>query len=449
LPGKAIAQVPLAAIEPARIAGAEQGHRAIMGIESAMRTSREGLTAFGQGLSVIGDNISNASTTGFKGQRTEFVALLGEKADDRGATVPAGAGDGVAVGNIRVDYGTGTTSPTDRPLDAALTGPGFFLVGDVKKPSLTRVGNFRVTNEGLLSTTEGLPVLGFSGRDTEVLGPINMNNLDIKSLPTTQIALFGNIDGGGRINEAPTNPTSFNDLSTNAAFVSTQTAYDASGGRHDIQLFYFRTAANQWNVQAYVNGDDVGQTADQPVLLGQVSFGFNSVGQIPTEQQGQAVLNLNPAWAGGAAQTPFTISLGKLTQYAGGSRITNVQMDGQGTGDVVSFEIDGGGRIFGITANGDKLQAGTLALGLVTNNDGLQRQSDSLYEVTQDSGALRVGLATQGGRGGVQGGALELSNVDIPQQFVEMIVMQRGYQANSQVLSAASDLLKNTIAMIR
>jgi flagellar hook protein FlgE len=79
----------------------------------------------------------------------------------------------------------------------------------------------------------------------------------------------------------------------------------------------------------------------------------------------------------------------------------------------------------------------------------LQRQADSLYEVTQDSGALRVGLATQGGRGGVQGGALELSNVDIPQQFVEMIVMQRGYQANSQVLSAASDLLKNTIAMIR
>jgi flagellar hook protein FlgE len=418
-------------------------------IESAMRSSREGLVAHGQGLSVLGNNISNANTTGYKSQRAEFISLLGEKVDDRGATVPAGAGDGVAVGNIRTDYGTGTTNPTGRPLDAALTGPGFFLVGDAKAPSLTRVGNFRVSNEGLLSTVDGQPVLGFSGRDTEVLGTINMNNLDIQSLPTTQIALFGNIDGAGRINEAPVNPTTFNELSTSAAFVSTQTAYDASGGRHDIQLFYFRTAANQWNVQAYVNGDDVGQAADQPVLLGQVSFGFNSVGQIPTEEQAQAVLNLNPAWAGGVAQTPFTIALGKLTQYAGGSRITNVQMDGQGTGDVVSFEIDGGGRIFGITANGDKLQAGTLALGLVRNNDGLKQESDALYTVTQDSGPVRVGLATQEGRGGIQGGALELSNVDISEQFVGMIVMQRGYQASSQVLTAASDLLKNTIAMVR
>jgi flagellar hook protein FlgE len=138
-----------------------------------------------------------------------------------------------------------------------------------------------------------------------------------------------------------------------------------------------------------------------------------------------------------------------MTQYAGGSRIVNVQNNGRGTGDIVSFEIGADGKIFGTTATGGRIQAGTLAVGLVNNNDGLLRTGNSLYSVTQESGPLRIGQAQTEGRGGMQGEALELSNVDLPKQFVDMIVYQRGYQASSQVLSAASGLLKDTIAMIR
>jgi flagellar hook protein FlgE len=420
-----------------------------MRLESAMRNGREGLVAHGQAISVLGDNISNANTTAYKGQRSEFVALLGERADDRGASLPAGAGDGVAVGRIRVNFSTGTTSPTGRELDVALTGNGFFLVGNAEAPSLTRSGNFQVNRDGLLSTSDGLPVLGYSGVDNQVLGPINMANLDIQPQPTTQIALFGNINGAGPIQQPPANPATFQELSAGAAFVSTQNVYDAVGGRRDVQLFYFKTAPNQWTVQAYANGQDVGQAADVPVLLGQTTLGFNNAGQVPQDQQAQAVLNLNPAWAGEVAQTPFTVALGSLTQYAGGSRIVNVQTDGRGTGDIVAFEIGDDGKIFGTTANGERIQAGTLALGLVNNNDGLLRGPNGLYSVTQESGPLRIGQAQEAGRGGIQGQALELSNVDIPKEFVDMIVYQRGYQANSQVLSAASELIKNTIAMIR
>jgi flagellar hook protein FlgE len=138
-----------------------------------------------------------------------------------------------------------------------------------------------------------------------------------------------------------------------------------------------------------------------------------------------------------------------MTQFAGGSRIVNVQQDGRGNGDVVSYEVTNDGKVYGLMANGERVQAGTLALGMVNNRDGLLRSSGSLYSVTQESGDLRIGIAGTGGRGGMQGQALELSNVDLPKQFVDMIVLQRGYQANSQAMSAASELIKSTIAMMR
>jgi flagellar hook protein FlgE len=420
-----------------------------MRLESAINTSSQGLETYGKGISVLGDNISNSNTSAFKVQRTEFAALLGERADDRGASLPGGAGDGVAVGRVRVDFEVGAANPTGRGLDVALTGNGFFLVGDPKAPSLTRLGSFQINNEGLLTTSEGLPVLGYSGTDTEALGTINMVNLDREPQPTTAIALFGNVDSSALLGQPPANPVTFREVGASAAFVSTQSAFDASGARRDIQLFYYKTGANQWTARAYVNGEDVGQAANLPVLLGETTLNFNNQGQIPQAQQAQAVLNLNPAWAGGVAQTPFTISLGNLTQFAGGSRIVNTQMDGQGNGDVVGFQVESDGRIFGTTATGERIQAGTLALGDVTNRDGLLRSTGALFTVTQESGALRIGRALTDGRGGMQAAALESSNVDIPKQFVDMIVYQRGYQANSQVLSAASDLLKNTIAMIR
>jgi flagellar hook protein FlgE len=414
-----------------------------------MRTGREGLVAHGQAISVIGDNISNANTTAYKQQRAEFTNLLGESADGRLATVPADAGDGVAVARIRSDFDPGTTSITGRQLDVALTGAGFFLVGDAAQPSLTRAGNFQVNQDGFLSTSGGLPVLGYSRANPQAIGPINVRQLDVPPAATTQIAISANIDGSGRITAPPANPLNFTELSNAASFSSTQSAYDAAGARHDISLYYFNTAPNQWTVRAYANGQDVGQAADQPVLLGEVALNFNNLGQIPEAQRAQAVLNLNPTWAGGVAQTPFTIALGGITQYAGGSRVSNITMDGRGNAEVVSYEVDRQGTIFGITSAGDRLQAGRLAVGNVNNLDGLQRGADSLYTVTQESGALQIGEALVDGRGGIQGEALELSNVDLPQQFVDMIVYQRGYQANSQVLSAASDLIKNTIAMIR
>jgi flagellar hook protein FlgE len=116
---------------------------------------------------------------------------------------------------------------------------------------------------------------------------------------------------------------------------------------------------------------------------------------------------------------------------------------------VVAYDIAKDGKIFATLNTGDRVQAGTVALGMVTNLDGLERQGGSLFAATQESGVITVGLAGAGGRGGTVGGALESSNVDLSSEFVNMIVYQRGYQASSQVLSTTSDMIKNTIALIR
>jgi flagellar hook protein FlgE len=420
-----------------------------MRLESAFRASREGLTAHGQAISVIGDNIANANTTAFKRQRAEFTSLLSDKVNDRGSEVVAGVGDGVAIGRVRVNFETGPALVTGRELDVAISGRGFFLVGDAAAPTLTRAGNFQISEEGLLVTSEGLPVLGYSGIDNEILGTINLRDLDAQPIPTNTMQVFGNLEAATVLSTPPANAITFQEISGAASFMATQSVYDAAGERHDIQLAFFKTDVNEWSVQAYVNGADVGQEVDQPVLLGEATLAFNQFGQILEENTQQATLALNPTWGNGAAQNPITILLGEFTQFAGGSRVTNVTQDGRGNGDVVSYEISDDGEIFGVLNTGLSVQAGSLALGLVTSTEGLAREGANYFTVTAEAGNLEIERARVGGRGVIQEGALESSNVDLPEQFSDMIIVQRGYQANSQVLSAASDLLKSTIAMVR
>jgi flagellar hook protein FlgE len=420
-----------------------------MRLESALRTSREGITAHGQAIAVVSDNISNVSTTAFKQQRAEFKDMLSDKVGDRGSEVIAGGGDGVFIDRVRLNFETGALNATGRQLDIALSGNGFFVVGDVAAPKLTRTGNFEINGDGILTTSDGLPVLGYSGTDIAQLGTIQMNRLAIQTLPTGTMEIFGNLDAGAPLTQPPANPATFQELNSAAAFVSTHSVFDTTGARHDFQLYYFKTGANQWTAQAYINGSEVGQADDIPVALGQTTITFNQFGQIDPATQAQTSIAMNPTWANGAAQNPITIGLGLFTQFGGGSRVTSSTQDGRGNGDVVAYDIAKDGKIFATLNTGDRVQAGTLALGMVTNLDGLERQGGSLFAATQESGAITVGLAGAGGRGGTVGGALESSNVDLSSEFVNMIVYQRGYQASSQVLSTTSDMIKNTIALIR
>ncbi|MEY4667309.1 MAG: hypothetical protein RL518_8 [Pseudomonadota bacterium] len=420
-----------------------------MRIESALNTGREGITAHGQAIAVVGDNISNANTVGFKNQRAIFADMLGEKAGDRVADVVSGAGDGVTIRSIQSNFEVGPVQGTGRDLDVALSGNGFFQVGDVANPQLTRAGAFQLDGEGFLTTMDGLRVLGYTGGDTVTLGPIDMRRVDLDIIPTTQTQLFGNLNSSASASTPPANPLSFQEINNTAASTTMVSVYDSLGARREIVFGYYRTGVNTWTVQAYANGADVGQAADVPVVVGTTQLNFGTNGRLTQQGAADARMNVNVNWTTGAGPSAITADFGAFSQFAGATLVTNYSQNGQGIGEITGYEINGAGAISARLTNGQSARVGTLSVATVTNQDGLMRSGPSTFTATDKAGVVTSGLAGTGSRGKLLSQTLEYSNVDLAGQFVELVVLQRAYGANSKVISTASDILKETIAMVR
>jgi flagellar hook protein FlgE len=420
-----------------------------MRLESALNTGREGITAHGQAIAVVGDNISNANTVGYKNQKAIFADLLGETPGDRVADVVSGAGDGVTIREIQSNFSVGPIQGTGRDLDVALSGGGFFQVGDAANPQFTRNGQFSIDGEGFLVTSQGLPVLGYTGADTVTLGRIDMKKVDLDIVPTSEAQLYGNLNSAATTSTPPANPLSFQEIKSSAAHTNIMSVYDTLGERHEVVFAYYRNEVNSWTVQAYVNGTDVGQPAEQPVLVGQTNLVFDANGRITQQALQTATLNINAAWSNGAAPSVIAADLSQFSQFAGATLVTNFNQNGQGIGEVTGYDINGQGVIAARLTNGLTARVGTLSIATVTNQDGLVRSGASTYAATDKAGAITAGLAGTGARSKLLSQSLEYSNVDIASQFVELVVLQRAYAANSKVISTASEVIKDTISLIR
>lgn len=420
-----------------------------MRLESAMNASREGLKVHGQALAVTGDNISNVSTTSYKTSRTEFADLVREGFEGRESSVGDAGGAGVTVQTVRQIHTNGSIEPTGRELDVAITGNGYFMVGSVEDTRYTRAGNFEVRADGVLTTADGLPVLGFQG-DATALGEINMQNLNLAGSPTTTVAMFGNIDASAAVTTVPQNPASFRELSAAATARADVEVYDSLGEVHGVSIYFFKTAANTWTAQAYIDGGETNGTENVPQALGQATqMQFGSDGLIAEAARAGTALTLAPAFNNGAAAGNITVNLGSFTQYAGSSQVAGVEKDGQSAGDIESYEFLADGTIQAVLSTGGRARVGALQLADFVNKDGLDRIGSSLYRARPEAGAPVVGAPGTGTVGGIEARALERSTVDISEQFVNLIVYQRGYQANSQMMSATTQLLRETIQLIR
>lgn len=421
-----------------------------MRIESALNASRQGLDAHGKAISVIGDNIANTNTVGFKGSRTEFADLL---STGESGTVPSSlpsTGSGVKVAQVRQLHRGGVVEFTGQTLDLAITGEGFFMVGDAEAPILTRAGNFSIDANGNLVNSEGKNVLGLSGEAGGVLGPINMSNLDLVGAATTDVALIGNLNAGSGVSALPENPATFLELGANASFASTVTTFDSLGAERNISLYFSKSEANTWTVNAYANGSDVGGEADVPVLIGTVELNFDTSGRNigGTGATAPATIDITAEWDG-AAPGVLGIDLSSMTQFSAGSNLNDVQVNGQATGSITGYQIDRDGLIFATLNTGKTVAVGTLQLANVVNKDGLERVGNAGFRETDRSGERTIGSAGALGLGDVEASSLERSTVDISQEFVELVLYQRGYQANSQLLNATNDILRDTIGLMR
>lgn len=412
-----------------------------MRIESAMYASKEGLDAHGQAISVIGDNIANAETVGYKSSRAEFSDILMASANTP-ETIPY-TGSGSTLQRVRPIQESGIIEDTGRTLDMAVDGKGFFMVGDAAAPKYSRAGNFQISSDGFLETGGGDQVLGFTGTAT-ALGPIDMVHVNVSGAATTAVQVSGNVSSTAEETIVPQAPANFRELGAAASYTAAFDVYDSLGAAHSVALYYFKTGMGAWTAQAYVDDAATGGTAGTPRLIGQTTLAFDSAGQIT----GAAAMNAQVTFQGAAASN-FTVDLTKMTQYASQSGLSNVTRDGQTAGSIQGYSIKQDGTIVADLGGGSMVTVGKIQLGTVQNVDGLDRAGSTLFSATTRSGTASSGNPGENGFGKIRGGALERSTVDIAKEFVSLVLVQRGYQANAQVLNSTNDLLKEAIGMLR
>ncbi len=413
-----------------------------------------GLTASSNALSVISNNLANLNTIGFKGQQATFKDLFYQTLGTTGSGDPMQLGAGATIGTVASNFNNGNVDNTGVPTDVAITGNGFFVVADASGAfRFTRAGNFSVDTTGELMTSDGLSVMGYPAVNGVITPAQGLNTINVGQgmisppVPTSQIQLGSTLDATAAIGGTYSTPI---------------TVYDSLGSSHVLTVQFTKTAANAWDYSITIPAADITGAA-APVVVNSGSLAFNGAGQLvstftgpggtgtattpPANITGITINNL----ADGANNLTFAWNLlgasgvPVLTQVAQKSTTSTTTQNGYGSGTLQKFSIDADGIIQGSFSNGQTQAIAQIALANFANNQGLQRLGGNDYQSTLASGAPVIGAANTGGRGAISGGALELSNVDISKEFTQLIVTQRGFQANARVVTTFDQITQETI----
>jgi flagellar hook protein FlgE len=403
----------------------------------AFRVAISGLKAASGELDVIGNNIANSNTAGFKRSRAEFVDVFAvSSVGGSGST----AGSGVRLSAIKQQFTQGNIAFTDNNLDMAINGTGFFILDDGGSQIYSRNGAFGVDRNGFLANGEGQNLIAFgadsSGNITGAAGPIQVNTSNIAPKASTSLTIDLNLDAAqgvpavGAFNA--TNPSSYTH--------STSTEiYDSLGNSHLAAMYYVKTAtANQWQAYSFVDGVQV----DGPDALN-----FSSTGGLITPASGVITTPSFTPSGGGAAMT-LSQDYSASTQYGDPFSVNELAQDGYTTGRLSGLDIDSEGIIFARFTNGQSSIQGQIALANFRNVQGLQPVSDTSWGETFSSGAVTIGAPGTASLGLLQSGALEQSNTDLSEELVNMIIAQRSFQANAEVIST-SDTVTQSIINLR
>lgn len=394
-------------------------------------------------MDVIGNNIANVNTVAFKASRVTFQEILNQtiknasgpsQVGGRGGTNPQQIGLGVSVGTIDVLHISTGVQRTDRATDLAIDGEGFFMVSDGENVYYTRAGNFDIDVNGDLVYPGGLKVLGWNTLVTDPTtgqqyvdtagtpGPINLLNLSMPAKATDMVKFEGNLDASLAVGE--TVQYSF-------------AVFDSLGNEHKLNIVFQKSSPNNWTWQIIApTGVSGGSGTLQFDQNGKLTGGLTASATI-TPTTGAAQINLNIEFDGT-----------KFTQYANSTTV-NAIANGYTSGVLNSISIDSEGRVIGYYTNGQSREDAVLAIATFTNPAGLNKVGNNLYQHSTNSGYPLYGRAGVGGRGTIIAGALEMSNVDLAKEFTDMIVAQRGFQANSRIITVADEMLQELVNLKR
>ena len=439
-------------------------------------------------MDVIGHNVANVNTYGYKTQRVTFQDMLSQTIagaarpeENRGGVNPKQVGLGMNVASIDRIFTQGSFQTTGNQTDVAISGDGFFVVADGDKNFFTRAGTFGVDRDGtLVNPANGLKVQGWmattgangervvrpTGAVEDLVIPI-YSKIDAKE--TNNITYKCNLDS--RSPEVP--PEADSRMRASAAITTSIDAYDNLGNTHRLTMMFWKTGFNQWTASAALT--DINSPVMLDILPGggqenqsnpssRINLRFSPDGKLisvadassPDElNQGNLIVHANYRVAGDPNVRDIALNFGNsgvisgITQFASTSTTKAVEQDGYNMGYMEAFSIDNSGSITGVFSNGTKHSIGQLAMAVFTNPQGLISNGDNLFEVSNNSGMANIGAAEEAGRGKFVAGTLEMSNVDLSDQFTDMIVTQRGFQSNSRSITTSDQMLQEIISLKR
>ena len=410
----------------------------------AFTTALSGVNAAQSDLDVISNNIANSSTTGFKTGRAEFGDVYAQSL--LGTTTPT-PGQGVKVTGITQQFSQGDLEFTDNALDVAINGDGFFQVKTTQGVvEYTRAGAFKIDKDGYVSTTSGAKVQGFqvdaaTGKVSGEVGDIQTQTALLAPKPTSTTKLTGNLDARATVPTtgtfSATDPTSYNSVTSLAVF-------DSKGGSHTLDIYFVKTAtANQWNVLTYIDGTSTSADATTPESS---ALPFSTAGAYDANGN-KGTFSIDTTVTG-AVDLTIAVDITGLTQYGTNFAINTAEQNGYSAGQLSSIEVSEYGLVSARYSNGISSSMGQFALADFGNVNGLQPVGSTNWIETYKSGMPVLNKAGDNALGLIQGFALEQSNVAITQELVDLIVAQRNFQANAQVVQA-EDAITQTIINMR
>jgi flagellar hook protein FlgE len=426
-----------------------------------MYSGASGLRAEGEALGVVGDNIANVNTVGFKTQRAVFQDVLGRSILAGSSSAMPGAG--VRVADVQQIFSQGSLANTGISTDLALNGDGFFTVkgtvDGVTSNFYTRAGQFVINADGYLVNPNGLEVQGYAGNPDGTfqssVSTLRAPTSAIQPHATEEMVVTANLDASAEI---PTLAWDDQDPANTSNFSTSLTVYDSLGNSHALDVFFVKTGANTWDYHVLTSGDDL----DPPqvgvnVEVGEGDLVFTTNGELDEFNEGTAIsVNFDGATGGqavalnlGTAMADGGTGLDGITQFASPSGVSSQNQDGYASGDFAGVAVDGRGVVQGLYTNGQRIPIGQLAIAKFRANDGLSRAGQSLWVETQESGSAALGTAGSGGRGAVSAGTLEQSNVDLAEEFIGLIQHQRSFSANSKTITTADEMLQELISIKR
>lgn len=429
-----------------------------MSILNAMYSGVSGLSAEGEALGVVGDNVANTNTIGFKQSRAVFEDVLASAVGAPNAT-----GAGVRMTRAQQIFAQGTLLNTGQATDMALSGDGFFVVNGnldgVTGNFYTRAGQTTLRKDGTLVNSAGLALQGYAaqanGTFSPQLGAIQVPTAALQPKPTTKLTITANLDSNAPVPTAawdPQNPGATSNYSTSMRI------FDSLGNAHTVDVYYRKTGANSWEYHALANGAEVqGGTPGQNVEIATGALAFTTGGALQTAA---TTAGGTVSFVGAAPNQALTFDMGSpiasggtglggTTQFGAPSNVSAQSQDGYTSGDLSGVKIESDGTVKGIYSNGEQVAVGRLAVAKFRSNDGLGRAGHNMWVATRESGEPALAEAGAGGRGAIVAGTLEQSNVDIAGQFVEMIAHQRAFQANSKTITTANDMLQEVVNLKR